>query len=151
MKDMHFVELGRIVRDIDFFQDMSIGNIDNVCRRISMIKYDAKDRIFREGDLGDCFNIIYSGLVQVSARRGVLRTGALLALLKPPQFFGEMALVSSRPRNASAVAIEPTILFSLERTAFEFLIEQNPHFHSAIDRIVARRKKDRSLKLHRDL
>ena len=130
---------------------MSIGDIESVCRRISLFRFEPKERIFREGDPGDAFYIIFTGMVQISAKRGLLKTGQVLALLKTPMFFGEMALVSARPRNASAFAIERTKLFSLERSAFQFLIDQNPHFHMAIDKIVGRRQRDRSFKLNRDL
>ena len=151
MTDSHFVHLGRIIRNIDFFEDMALGDIDKICKELTLYRYDPREKVFKEGDPGKGFYIVCKGVIQISAKRGLFRTGQMLALLKEGQFFGEMALVGHAPRNASAVAIEKTLLYRLDREAFDALIELNPHFQLAIDSIVKRRERDRTMKLHRDL
>ena len=151
MTDAHFIHLGRIMRNIDFFEDMALGDIDRICKELTLYRYDPRDRIFKEGDPGKAFYIVCKGLIQISAKKGLFRTGQMLALLREGQFFGEMALVSHSPRNASAVALEKTLLYRLDKESFDALIEINPHFQLALDAIIKRRQRDRTIKLNRDL
>jgi CRP/FNR family cyclic AMP-dependent transcriptional regulator len=57
--------------------------------------------IFRQGDDGDAMYVIESGSVEI--RRRINEQENVLAVLGPGQFFGEMAILNSRPRSATAV------------------------------------------------
>ncbi|MGD8863258.1 MAG: cyclic nucleotide-binding domain-containing protein [Myxococcales bacterium] len=81
-----------------------------------------------EGEEGDAAYVVVRGALEVR-RRG--RGGAggdggdLLAVLGPGALFGEMALVSSAPRAASAVASCPTELLVMTRAALEELAAED--------------------------
>jgi CRP-like cAMP-binding protein len=62
--------------------------------------------IFREGQRGDAAFLIRAGLV--AARRKDPDSGVefLLSELGPRQMFGEMSLLTNKPRAASVVALE---------------------------------------------
>ena len=69
--------------------------------------------IFREGEPGDSAYVILSGRVEISAlRKG---TNVSIATLAEDDFFGEMALIDSRPRSATATALEDTELIVIRR------------------------------------
>ena len=59
--------------------------------------------IFEEGDLGDSLFVIVRGQVEVARR---LPEGGLhpLAVLSPPEFFGEMGLIDKDFRSATVLA-----------------------------------------------
>src|SRR4029077_19658899 len=61
--------------------------------------FRAGDVIFKQGDTGQELFIIKSGKVEIRIGNHVLDT------LSPSNIFGEMALIDSAPRNATAVAI----------------------------------------------
>ena len=74
-------------------------------------------QVVREGENGDRFYIVLSGVLAVSqdARgpRGVLRPG---------DHFGEVALAMAVPRTASVRALTPSVVASCDRATFdEFL------------------------------
>lgn len=82
--------------------------------------YDAGDVLFREGDAGDFMYVIQSGSVEI--RRKVGDHERVLAVLPPGEFLGEMALINSRPRSATAVVRDPARLLVIEARTFEAML-----------------------------
>ena len=71
--------------------------------------FKAGEVIFREGDAGDGLFIVMKGSVRISKQSA---TGEeALAVLEPPAFFGEMALIDHSARAADAIANEDSELF----------------------------------------
>ncbi|KZS01555.1 putative cAMP-dependent protein kinase type I regulatory subunit, partial [Daphnia magna] len=84
--------------------------------------------IIREGDAGDKFYLIRQGEVRVF--RG--EEGKEVAILKEGDFFGEMALLTGQPRNASVEAVTDTVLYELSQEQFRKAIAQQASFESEI-------------------
>ena len=83
--------------------------------------YKKDEVIFREGDAGDGLFIVLKGSVRISKRSA---TGEeALAVLEPPSFFGEMALIDLAARAADAIANEPSELFFIPLQDLRSLIE----------------------------
>ncbi len=55
-------------------------------------------------------------------------TARVIARLGPEDIFGEMAIVDSSPRMATAIAAEDTLLAVIDRHRFLFLIHETPTF-----------------------
>jgi CRP-like cAMP-binding protein len=73
--------------------------------------------IVREGEPGDSFYVVFAGMLSVSQRdrgnQGVLRPG---------DYFGEVALAMDIPRTATVTAITPAVVAACDRATFdEFL------------------------------
>ncbi len=98
--------------------------------------------IVKESGPGDSMFFINSGAVEV--RRKDPNTGIdfLLTELKPGACFGEMALLTGKPRGASVIATEPTVLSALEQSDFEDLVLSNPKIGLALSRVLAERLED---------
>ena len=73
--------------------------------------------LVREGEPGDRFYLVFSGMLAVSQRdlggRGILRPG---------DYFGEVALAMDMPRTATVTAITPATVASCDRETFDELI-----------------------------
>ena len=73
--------------------------------------------IVREGDPGDRFYVVFAGMLSVSqsslGSRGVLRPG---------DYFGEVALAMDVPRTATVSAITPSVIASCDRATFDELV-----------------------------
>jgi len=87
--------------------------------------YKADEIIFAEGDIGSGMYAIRSGQVKIYTRdeNGNEQDQALL---EPGDFFGEVALTASRPRIASARALEPTVLVGLFRSDMMEAVKKHP-------------------------
>ena len=79
--------------------------------------------LFREGEKGEEMFVIQGGKVQISMKvRGVEK---ILSVLQPGEFFGEMAILNSKPRSATAVVAEDGKLLVIDGKTFEAMIRGN--------------------------
>ncbi len=88
--------------------------------------------IIREGDLGDRFYLVRHG--RVAVLRGPDKE--LIVELEAGDFFGETALLTGQPRNATVVALEETILYALSETDFKRAMADSASFDEEIRRTV---------------
>jgi hypothetical protein len=97
--------------------------------------------IIRQGEPGDAFFVIAEGNVRVE-RSDTTRPGAPveLAQLGPGDFFGEMALLTDEPRNASVVATARSRTLTLTRETFDRLLEQSRPAARQIPRVAEERE-----------
>src|SRR3954447_4945699 len=75
-------------------------------------EYDDGDRIVSEGDLGREMFIIAAGRVRISKAGD--NGDVTLGYIERGEFFGEMSLLESLPRFASAYAVGPTRVLIIE-------------------------------------
>ncbi len=111
--------------DIDF----SLLARDGVALRTAK----AGEAIFREGDDAHEMFVIKHG--HVAIRLG----NRTLAELGERAIFGEMALIDSAPRSASAIALTDCELVPVTEKQFLFLVSQTPYFALNVMRVLARR------------
>ena len=74
--------------------------------------YDAGTVLFEEGQPGDYMYVVQQGEVEI--RRQVGQAERVLAVLSSGEFFGEMAILNSKPRSATAVVSEDAKLLVIE-------------------------------------
>jgi CRP/FNR family transcriptional regulator, cyclic AMP receptor protein len=79
--------------------------------------------LFREGEPGKEMYVLQSGRVTIS--KHVRDVEKVLAVLGPGEFFGEMAIISNKPRNASATVSEDAKLLVIDPKTFEGMIRGN--------------------------
>lgn len=73
--------------------------------------------VVQEGDEGERFYVVLSGMLSVSqAAMGPRR------VLKPGDYFGEVALAMEVPRTASVRALTPSVVASCDRETFDELV-----------------------------
>ena len=89
--------------------------------------------IFREGERADELFVIKSGYVRIQIGN---RT---MADLTTDNIFGEMALIDSEPRSATAVAITDVELVPVSEKQFLFHVSQAPYFALKVMRTLAQR------------
>ena len=90
--------------------------------------------VFHVDDLPRYMYFISTGTVEALAR-----DGTVLGTLTAGDFFGEMALLHKRRRNASIRALEYCDLFVLDARTFDHILESYPEFRSVIQRVAEER------------
>ncbi len=86
--------------------------------------YQPGEIVFSQGDQGDCAYFINSGEVEVvQVENGQEK---VVATLREGQYFGEMALITSHPRNATVRAVNATKLAVLGKKNFLTMLNLMP-------------------------
>ncbi len=101
----------------------------------SQMNYTPGEIIFKEGDKAEFVHSIVQGNVEIT--REVVDGGEeLVAKLGPGDYFGEMAMVSDRPRSATAKAIDSVKIMTIARGDFMNLHKHMPVLKENIDKVI---------------
>ena len=73
--------------------------------------------VVREGEAGDRFYVVFAGMLSVTNRAMGERV-----ILRPGDYFGEVALAMDVPRTATVTAITPAVVASCDRATFDELL-----------------------------
>jgi len=93
--------------------------------------------LFREGETGKEMYVLQSGQVVITKK--VRDEEKRLAVLGPGEFFGEMALISNKPRNATATVADAARLLVIDPKTFEGMIRSNSEIAARMIRKLAER------------
>lgn len=114
---------------------------------LNKIYLDKGDVIFREGMIGDYAYIIEKGLIDIS----IIRNGKTVLLGKrgPAEVLGEMAIIDSQPRSATATACESSELIIISREQFlNRLNKADPVLSMSLNVVLERFRKTLALLNH---
>ena len=107
--------------------------------------YEPGEVIISEFEPGDCFYLIQSGNVQlVKCVNGSKKN---LDVLKPGEFFGEMAILDNSPRSATCMAIGKVRCLEFNKENFELLITGNPQMALLLLKLFCKRIYDQRRRL----
>lgn len=119
------------LRRSPLFAPCSDELLTDVARQLRSHTYRRNEVIFHQGDPGDALHIIRRGSVKI-----VLPSPegeeAIIATLRSGDFFGELALLDSEPRSATATAVEATETLILPRPVFRELLDTYPELRDAL-------------------
>jgi len=140
---VHMVD-GRIVSDImlndalriceflkgvEGFKNLTPTELTHVAEHMTKRHYMPGEVVVQEGDVGHELFLVSEGEVRVE------RSGAEVARLGPGEFFGELALMSGEPRNATVIAADPLETYVLGAEEFHAAIEQSASFRDQLRRV----------------
>jgi len=86
--------------------------------------YKSNDIVFKEGEAGDAAYIVEKGIVEISKESSSGGAALMLATIKRGKMFGEMALIDTSPRMATARAVGNTTLIVIPKAAFGKLLNK---------------------------
>ena len=97
---------------------------DELARSMRLRIFPANEVIYHRGDPAANANVVFSGLVKVML---LDENGheALVALHGRGEFFGELALFSEEPREATVITVMPTQVFQLSRESCWAVLRRN--------------------------
>ncbi len=107
------------LRKIPFFEDLTPEDLDRLARIGERRSFAAGEAIVTKSGVGGGLFVILSGSAEVEA-------GGKSHTLGPGEFFGEMALLSGKPRSATVTAGQPVEAMVLEAMYFRAFLIKNP-------------------------
>ncbi|EFA74930.1 protein kinase A regulatory subunit [Heterostelium album PN500] len=106
----NFLEKVSILRHLDKYERVSLADA------LEPSAFQDGDIIVRQGEQGDKFYIIVDGEVKVTTN------GVEVSRLHSSDYFGEIALLTDRPRAATVTAVGPTKCVEMDRQRFNRLL-----------------------------
>ena len=123
----------RVMRTIPMFAPLPLTALEDMARALVPVEYAAGTRVITQGERGDCFYLIASGEVEV------VHDGHRQTTLGAGDGFGEIALLSDRPRTATIQVVDRMDGYRLPREPFLEAVTGNASSVLAADELVARR------------
>ncbi len=120
-----FLQSWELVVQLPLFRGLGAPALSEVTRLLKAQRFPAGAMIVKRGQPGDSMYFIAEGEAEVHTQAARIRLAA-------GQFFGEMALVSGEPRNASVVAATPVRLLRLDVVDFLGLAANQPELLNII-------------------
>lgn len=119
------VELERFLAQVPLFRGAPARALEIAAQALQPRTFAADTVFFQEGDKGEVLYVLASGMVKLFKidLEGHEKT---LAILKPPEFFGEMALLGQQGRSATALSIRETLVYLLFKDDFQRLLKDFP-------------------------
>jgi len=105
------------------FHRVPPSNILEIFRRLKAHRHKQGDVIIRQGEAADCCYILKEGVCEVAISMGD-NAPTPVAMLEEGQWFGEEALLSGKPRNATVTMATDGVLMKLERQDFDALLRE---------------------------
>jgi putative ABC transport system ATP-binding protein len=126
------------LKGFPLFADLTPQKISDVADQLMVEEAAAGDVVIRQGDVGDRFYLIRSGRVEVKIRdeAGERR----VAEFGEGDYFGERALMTDEPRNATVIATAPSVFYTLGKDDFRAVLSQSESFQSQIRKALFQRQ-----------
>jgi putative ABC transport system ATP-binding protein len=121
------------------FRNLTPTQSADVAERMRRVKFAAGAVIVRQGDIGDKFYLIRRGAVDVLTGAGT-PAEQRITVLKEGEIFGERALITGEPRNATVVATAEVEAYTLDAADFQAALEASAPFKEQLYRVFFQRQ-----------
>jgi CRP-like cAMP-binding protein len=128
-----------LLRRVPLFAGCSKRELSEISTLADELSLPAGAKLIEEGRQGHEFFVLVDGQVDVRAK------GREATSLDGGSFFGEMALVSSRPRNATVIATSPVRVLVVHEQAFRRLLRDSPQIQLKVLHALADRAAENAL------
>lgn len=131
-------DIVELLRKVPLFSGLDREDLTALASIVIQRDYGKRDVLFHQGDPGEEFMILTEGSVKVELMNSEGKE-LTLTILTPFQFLGELALLDDVPRSATVVALEPSVLLSINKRDFARLLESFPRMSIPMLRQLTRR------------
>ena len=116
--------------EVDIFRSLPPEEVHAVVPYVKASVFKDGEVVFKKGETGDALYLVTSGKVLVTDEETTLAT------LEAGAAFGEMALLTGEPRNATIAASGAVRAYRIARHDFDHLIKQSPALAHAVTQLL---------------
>lgn len=110
----------RAIPKVPLFSALTEPALTGLINKTVLVELREDETLFEQGDAGDALYVVVEGAVAAIA------DGTRFAVIEENDFFGEVALLTDQPRNATIKALVDTKLLVVHRAVINSLIQQEP-------------------------
>jgi len=122
-----------LIRGVPLFASASKQELGEIASIADEIDLPEGKVLIKEGDTGREFFVLIEGTAEVA------RGGKKVASIGPGDFFGEIALISRTPRNATITTTSPVRALVITDRAFRQLLDHSPQIQIGVLSALAER------------
>ena len=109
---------------IQLFEGLTPAQFDWVAQRAHRRNFEAGRNVMTIEQPGEAVYVILHGSVKIHVEQG--ERDVILAILGAGDLLGEMSLIDSVGRSASAVTLETSLMLWMDRTTFTYMLDNFP-------------------------
>ncbi|MEO8477027.1 MAG: cyclic nucleotide-binding domain-containing protein [Actinomycetota bacterium] len=121
------IEAAELIDALPVFDDLPGEVLSDLAGRVGLRTVRPGQAAFRQGDRADAFYVVRKGAIQLEDEHPETGDTRVLQTLGRGEAFGEMALLTTRPRQATARAVGEVELFQVDRGTFDRLLADSIH------------------------
>jgi CRP/FNR family cyclic AMP-dependent transcriptional regulator len=129
------------IKGQSIFAEFTNDELDELLDLLDPVEVQDGETIVKQDDRGDCMYIVVEGEARITHRRAGRSIG--LGIIRPGDFFGEIALVDYGPRSADVIAMGRCTLLKITQATISALAGVYPtaafKFLIAVGRILVSR------------
>lgn len=110
---------------IEFFELLKEDDRNELANVVDAIKLNAGETLFHSGDPGESLFVVRSGSIELYIK-DTAGQKIVLTIAEEGNLFGELSLLDSGPRTATAIALTDTELLVLDRDDLLLLFQKRP-------------------------
>ncbi|MBN2689007.1 MAG: cyclic nucleotide-binding domain-containing protein [Gammaproteobacteria bacterium] len=118
---MHQAQKVLAIKNVTLFQGLPSSFLLALAEEAEVVELPAKQVIFAEGDLPTGMYVLVYGKVKIT------RDGGVLADLKEHDYFGELALLDSSSRTATATTCSNVLMLYIDKYLFDNILNNFPN------------------------
>jgi hypothetical protein len=115
------------------FSGFSEDELLAVIRGFQLKTFEPGDIVIIEGDAGDSLFVVTTGTVKAFVRNPAGGEPLLVRRMGEGDFFGEISILSGKPRTATVTAAAPCELLELDRAALERITQRHPNVRQVLE------------------
>ncbi|HEY2140102.1 MAG TPA: ATP-binding cassette domain-containing protein [Chthoniobacterales bacterium] len=131
------VKIVEFLQKCPIFAQQPVGMLAEFAALVKRERFEAGATIIRRGEAGDKFYIIESGVVEVAGEKKGIPFHDIT--LTAGDFFGEVALLTGAPRNATVVARGPVVVLTLAKEHFDQALRRSKTLEERLREVLYRR------------
>ncbi len=120
------------------FKDFSVDEMVAVIQGLKLLTFKRGDVILKEGEPGDSLYMLTAGMVR-AFRRDAAGQQVKLGDLSEGVFFGEVSILTGKPRSATIAALTRCELLELDRPTLDSITATHPHVWDVLQEFADRR------------
>lgn len=129
------VERVALLRRVRLFAETPDRALAGLAQVVTEVEFAAGATVMREGAVEDWLYVVVDGELEVlrEDRRAIIGAGEVV---------GELAVLDPMPRSATVRALTDSLLFRLDKAAFDEAVDERPEIARGIIRDLVRRLRE---------
>jgi hypothetical protein len=129
---------GRQIVVSPLFKDFSVDEMVAVIQGLKLLTFEPGDMVITQGDAGSSLYMLASGSVKAFVRNAAGQQ-VQVGELTEGAFFGEMSILTGKPRSATIIAATRCELLELDRPTLDSIVAAHPHVMKVLEEFCAQR------------